>query len=515
MAKRIKIALLSKLCLAFLILTFTLPAWAQSTYYVKSGGDDNAAGTSDETAWAHCPGLSGWTGSATLSNGDTVYFRSQDTWTSSNDSVLDIDTAGVTYDGSTWGSGTRATLQITAGGALNGVVKINASNTSFSSFDIDMNNQNTCGIGVGTYATSDVSNITIDDCKVHDSYIPSGQFDYGIHIGGYAAANVDVTNVTVTNTEVYNTGHEAFAIYPTWTKSGCTAQNITIRNCSAHNAGINGTWWGDGYLIVNNADNVTIEDSVAYDNDIGLRVTTSATYQGSPNDLIVRRCELYENHEAGISLGTLSQIDADGIFYNNFIYNNGTMVGAHCYDLVIGGANNWNNTVYSFYNNTIYNTEGLAGSGYQHSVHIQEWGTMTGTPTFNFRNNIVYTADFRPVRDRYDRLTYSNNLIFRTSGSADEHVYNGTSYNRSGVTTWEATAQNTDPLFADVSADNYRITDGSDVIDNGADLSAYFTMDYYGNSRPDEPGFDIGAHEYQDAVTTSPSVPVNLQVVAP
>ena len=43
-----------------------------ATYYVKTGGDDTAAGTSDGTAWAHCPGMAAWSGSATLSSGDVV-----------------------------------------------------------------------------------------------------------------------------------------------------------------------------------------------------------------------------------------------------------------------------------------------------------------------------------------------------------------------------------------------------------------------------------------------------------
>ncbi|MGA1871166.1 MAG: choice-of-anchor Q domain-containing protein [bacterium] len=59
------------------------------------------------------------------------------------------------------------------------------------------------------------------------------------------------------------------------------------------------------------------------------------------------------------------------------------------------------------------------------------------------------------------------------------------------------------------------MTSGSNAIDNGADLSAYFTKDYYGNSRSDGAGFDIGAHEYQRAVNTPPAAPVNLRVVTP
>jgi hypothetical protein len=51
-----------------------------TNYYVKTGGSDGAAGTSDGTAWAHCPGLTGWTGSVTLVAGDNVYFKCGGIW---------------------------------------------------------------------------------------------------------------------------------------------------------------------------------------------------------------------------------------------------------------------------------------------------------------------------------------------------------------------------------------------------------------------------------------------------
>lgn len=51
--------------LFLLVLLIACNGWA-ATYYVKTGGDETAAGTSDGTAWAHCPGMAAWAGSATL-----------------------------------------------------------------------------------------------------------------------------------------------------------------------------------------------------------------------------------------------------------------------------------------------------------------------------------------------------------------------------------------------------------------------------------------------------------------
>ena len=79
----------------FLILLSACPALA-ATYYVKAGGNDSLDGLSDSTAWATIAKVQ-----ATVTSGDTVYFRSQDTWTSRLPRFT--ATSGVTYNGSTYG----------------------------------------------------------------------------------------------------------------------------------------------------------------------------------------------------------------------------------------------------------------------------------------------------------------------------------------------------------------------------------------------------------------------------
>ena len=79
-----------------------------ATYYVSSSGDDTNAGTAQDASWKNCPGMPGWSGSATLQAGDTVFFNNADTWeVSSGLAVLQV-TGGVFYDGTTWGTGSRA-----------------------------------------------------------------------------------------------------------------------------------------------------------------------------------------------------------------------------------------------------------------------------------------------------------------------------------------------------------------------------------------------------------------------
>ena len=101
---RIAVAIIFTLAIGFLSIAYG------ATYYVSSStGSDSNNGTTTGTPWAHCPGMVGWTGSGSLSAGDTVYFNSSDTWTITvaNTNFLVI-VGGVTYDGDTWGGGTRA-----------------------------------------------------------------------------------------------------------------------------------------------------------------------------------------------------------------------------------------------------------------------------------------------------------------------------------------------------------------------------------------------------------------------
>jgi len=75
---------LSKTTFLFFAVVFLFCVFSEkvqaATYYVSNSGNDALAGTSEATAWANCPGMTGWTGSATLKYGDTVRFRRGDSW---------------------------------------------------------------------------------------------------------------------------------------------------------------------------------------------------------------------------------------------------------------------------------------------------------------------------------------------------------------------------------------------------------------------------------------------------
>jgi hypothetical protein len=491
-----------KLLLILALILLPCSAIAATNYYISAAGSGEACTSGSPCALA--------TAVAAATNGDTIFFKSDDTWEGASNQVLNATTAGVSYDGSTYGTGTRATLKAT--GELDAVVKLSASTLSFKGFNIDMNSQVTGGIYVGTFATADIAGITIDDCKVHDSSVPTGHYRYGIHVGGYANTNIDVDTVTITNTEVYNTGHEAFAIYPTWTKTGCTAKNVIIRNCSGHHAGLDGDDWGDGLYIVNGVENVIVEYSSFYSNDRGITVGNSSDgYTGDPVGVKIRYNLSYNNLTRGI--GCQSGTAENGVtgtidIYGNVIYGNGTN------GISMGGL--FNTSTINIYNNTVYSS---STAGYALLLYNV---SGTGTP-FNIKNNIFvadnfYLMKFNTVADEA-LVSHSNNLLYRITGSTNQwYIINDVAFTAANVKdTWDDTSQNTAPAFSGgtlptgfsgtygsnmvPNTDYFQLTVDSPAKDAGATLASYTgAINGAGLAtpivRPLGAAYDIGAYEY-------------------
>jgi hypothetical protein len=434
------------LCFPLLFIIFFACPVLGATYYVKSGGDDTLDGLSDATAWATISKVR-----TKVASGDTVYFRSQDTWTSPSLPVLAAK-PGVTYDGSTYGSGTRATLIATRGytGIIDAVINIFTSNVTFKGFEVDGNAKVTGGIYIGSHANRNIANVTIDNCVVHDNGGPESiptKYYYGIHIGSIMRYPTIVSNVAVTNTTVYNTGHEGIAIYPTWLYPNNKVKGVLIRNCTIHDAAHwGGNGWGDGIYLVNDSDNVTIEFTTIYNNFRGLNIATSEVYTGSPNNMNVRYNMIYHNTLAGIVFIPSSGITGSGNFYGNIIYDNGKP-WEHNYaaEILISGRNDYSTSVFNFNNNTIYSTASTAKN--KCGIAVTPGEPIKGAPKFIFKNNIIYTGNYQPFADPFNVSTHSNNLIYRASGALDVHVSNGTNYNRAGVLKWEPSAINTNPNF--------------------------------------------------------------------
>jgi hypothetical protein len=501
--------MIKKLLIILVFLIFAIPVFGADHYFDVDATDDSGAGTIGD------PWKTAAKAEAECGNGDTCYFDSADSWTNSGGAtVLDLGTASVTYIGDEWGSGTRARLYASEAkdDIHNGVVNLYASNVTFKGFEVDANELNIYGISIGWDTSTDINSITVDNCDVHS--VNPASFGYGIIISGWEGSNntippgdgswvdgVTLSDITIKNTLVHDNDLEGIAVYDSWTQPNNDTDGVLIDNCTIYNN-------RDGITVVNNSDNVTIQNSDFYANGVGIWTRISGTANctiddcgsGDWQNLTIRKNTIHENTGNGITVaaggvGADNAVDLE--MYNNFVYNNDN------FDVMVQHSE-FEGDVLAFYSNTIYNNVG-------HSLGIFSITPFSNViadyPTVDLKNNIIYSTNVRALYNRWagTTFTFDNNLIFRSSGSGDTHITNvSTNYNRAEVISgWDADAQNTDPLFVSIVSDDFRIESGSDAIDNGTDLSAYFTEDYYETTRPQGSAYDIGAYEYSVTSTGS------------
>ncbi|MEN6373154.1 MAG: right-handed parallel beta-helix repeat-containing protein [Smithella sp.] len=508
------------------VLLFACPLWA-TTYYVKNGGNDSLAGTSDATAWATIAKVQ-----AAVKSGDTVYFREGHVWTGTSHPLLST-TAGVTYYGLGYGTtGTRAKLQSSAGTtySANGVINIDASDVTVQGFEVDANQQSVGGIYVGLHTLTNISDIVIDNCVVHDiggdEAMPT-QYYYGIIVG---QAHYKITsNVTIMNCEVYRTGHEGISLYPgRGVISGVSGSldTITVRGCTIHDTGYwGGTTWGHGLDVCLNAKNVLFEYNTIYNTgSAGIAVVTYADNPspGYPNNVTIRYNYVYNTLDmTGIALGPQNNSWTGWgsvNIYGNILYNG---------RIYMGGGNFWNAPL-KIYNNTVYNTvDNLKG------MWIYE--TAKNTSNIEIKNNIIYTGGGSAAFciDDYGSLIsdnkHSNNLYYRTSGALVRRDSSTSLYTSSNINTWESTAQNANPIFAGgtlpsgfvetseggmVPDTNYFTVKSGNAVYNGMTLGSPYNgcINWTGSANVacrQAGAYDIGAYQTPTVVTPVPRTKIS------
>jgi hypothetical protein len=205
------------LVILFLIISSVVSA---TNYYVKNGGSDAASGTSDETAWAHHPWMSTWTGHITLVAGDNVFMRRGDTWSISTPSAsyMTVGQSGSTgrpITTTAYGSGAKPIIKI-AGDFAYPVIKglgkayITLDNLDVQHFGATRNIGNyQDGIVLGYDGANVVPHDwIITNCDIHN--IPSVGIEvlddaYNIIIGN-PSATVCATATSYSN-QIYNCGY--------------------------------------------------------------------------------------------------------------------------------------------------------------------------------------------------------------------------------------------------------------------------------------------------------------------
>jgi hypothetical protein len=484
---------------------------AGATYYVANAplGNDANPGTESEP-WAHCPGLSGWTGSATLEAGDTVYFDSGGTWEAASDSALLQVVGGVTYDGSAWGSGTRATLRAT-GDLHRSVINLMEDDpvepTVIRGFEVDANGRETSGIAINwPQSAGSMTEATkrIEDCVVHDVYSRSaaGSYEYGIVISSGWGGDRHVSNVEVLDSVTYDISRGGINVYAANDYSNSSISNVLVRGCDIYATGQDPNYAGSALAAKNHVIDVTLEYNTIHDpvRGIGIGISTHAAGFTGPENLTIRHNIISNSAHAGIYVQGYGDKSVD--IYGNLIaqnrYHGINFAGSLADSLT---ARVYNNT---FYQN--YEPE------WDSEIRVQ--ANSANVSVLEIRNNIIYAdSDTRClIDDDGDITNHSNNVYYRPGGGTLV-IADGVSYTAGDVASWEPTARTSDPLLENPSdlptgftgafgvdikpnSDGLNIMPDSPARDAGAALAAAYDGSINSVTRPIGAGWDIGAYEF-------------------
>jgi hypothetical protein len=478
-------------------------------YYVSNTGDDSGPGTEDQP-WEHCPGMPAWIGSATLEPGDTVYLDGGGTWETSSGSALLQVVGGVTYDGSTWGSGTRATLRAT-GTLHRSVINLTEDDPSeptvIRGFEVDANGQETSGIAINwPQAQGDVTGAMkrIEDCVVHDVYSRSaeGSYEYGIVISSGWGGDRHVSNVEVLDCEVYNISRGGVNAYAANDYPNSGISNVLVRGCEIYATGQDPNYAGSALAVKNHIENGVFEYNHIHDPErgIGIGVSTHAAGFTGPENIIIRHNIIRNSAHAGMYIQGYGDKSLD--IYGNLIAHN----QYHGINFAGSLADSLTARVY---NNTFHqNYEPEWDSEIR--VHVNS----ADVSVLEIRNNIIYAdSDTRCLIDDEGNITNHSNNVYYRPGGGTLVIADDVSYTASNVGSWEPTALTDDPLLENPSdlptgftgafgvdikpnSDGLNITADSPARDAGASLATAHNRSINSVNRPQLSGWDIGAYEF-------------------
>lgn len=218
-----------------------------TTYYVKTGGSDAAAGTSDGTAWATISKVQ-----STMQPGDLILFNKGDTWSSG--SRVTINTDGGTADNPTkwgvYGSGNKPVFYFTAD---NGLDIRDVSNWVIEGVKIT----GSTAANIYVYAlNASVDNIKIFDCYLDGTNHATASFAACIFLQerDSGAGAYDLTNVEIAYCSLYNAGNGVDK------QDGIKAFAVTAGYWGHNNWGDNN---GDGFMDIGGGNYHVAEWNVA------------------------------------------------------------------------------------------------------------------------------------------------------------------------------------------------------------------------------------------------------------
>jgi hypothetical protein len=470
-----------KKILIFILLICSLTAGA-ATYYIKTGGSDVAAGTSDGTAWATLAKVQ----ATAFSAGDSILFRRGDTFRGSLYKDAESGSAGNYIYFGAYGTGAKPLILGSKDLSATGDWEVHSGNVW----------KTTATLGT---AQNDIANIIFNDeasvgikCNAIARLNTQGEFFYNgtddlLYLYSTSNPGTYYTQVEAAGHHDINQGlikwYDCDYIHvANFDVRYASAAAIETRSCNYVIIEDNDCSWIGGEWVTPPGTS----DSTRVGNGISM-------VQDNTN-IIVRRNNIYQCFDAGISPQAWSAVTQSDISINYNIIRN-------CwYSYETWCSSGYTQSAVNFDNNTCYD----AGDCWSNSLaqrpdmnngrHVMLWDDQGTVTNCNIRNNIFKDCTNEAVRYSYSADKYQ----------LDYNLYDVDSVAVTGVGSfltlalWQAAAVAQDPhsiagdpLFT--SATDFHPQSSSPAIDAGI-VIAGLTTDFDGNAIGTEP--DIGAYEY-------------------
>lgn len=500
-----------------------------TTYYVSPSGRDNAAGTSQNSAWKTITRVN----QQNLRSGDKVLFKGNATFNGTL--YLTGNESGVTI--SSYGG--RASIH---GGNWRGIDVLDGNGTTITNINVRGNGMYANG-GSGIYFHTNTAGKVMDSITVSDVAV-SGFGAYDIKFEAWTGGS-RYQNVRITNASIHDSLEGGI-----WINGSANRvhKNIYIANVYTWNHPGNGSWnkvTGNGIALFD-VDGATIENSVAHDNGANGKAPVGIWTAGS-NRVTIQNCESFNNKTIANSDGGGFDFDWDvtnSVMQYNYSHDNEGPGFLVCGDnhnsdgnvirynisqndgrkngvgaiLLYGNAKNL-----KIHNNTVYmNPTGRGDSAAFKAFH----SGGTSMSNVDVRNNIFYTVGGVSVVDVDNAITDngSNSFLgnaYHAGGSGFNIRWSGRNFNsldsfRGGTGKEKMNGANVgyqgDPGLKAAGragkVDNarnmrsslwhYQLNGNSPMINRGVSLAgalAAAPTDFYGNSTARGGKYDIGASE--------------------
>lgn len=463
--------------LIILLLACT-PAVSASYYVDFSGGSDSNAGTSTGVPWKHIKGMTGCTStcnSATLTGGDTVYFKGGVTWTSSFPWTLSGGSSStITYTtDQSWYSGASFSQPVFdyqgAGSGSTGMV-VGASWTTLN--DLQFVN---CSIA---------QTANSDKCLVytntHDVVVTNSTFACECWITIYMpfSDGASHSNFTLTGNDF---SHTSGALWFASSAASTTMHNLTYNYNTFHDytSQIGGGVHGDGALHLFNSP---YADATQYAD--GIQFCNNRFYGDFRNSFAGGGAMTALFFTEGSFSGTICN--------NDFSYSPAGGAGEFQALILLDGKSNSHTSNWGVYNNSL----ALIGTN-SVSAAFDIVG-QTGS-NISYKNNIIYSPQYCIyVEDSGSATALTSDYNMLTCSGGLDYVGSIKSYSQ-----WQALGYDANSITGSnpswVSAPgNENINLGSPAIAVGTDLTGLgitiLDSDFSGISRGTS--WDIGAYQF-------------------